>query len=69
MQSKPSRWRSDPYEVADGRRLAEGLGVSPVVGAILARRGFDDLDEARRFLAAEEAHDPLTLPGVPQPVS
>jgi single-stranded-DNA-specific exonuclease len=65
MQSKPSRWRSDPYEVAGGRRLAEGLGVSPVVGSILARRGFGDLEEARRFLAAEEAHDPRTLPGVP----
>jgi single-stranded-DNA-specific exonuclease len=65
MQSKPSRWRSDPYEVAAGRRLAEGLGVSPVVGAILARRGFAEVGEARRFLAAEEAHDPRTLPGVP----
>jgi single-stranded-DNA-specific exonuclease len=65
MQSKPSRWRSDPYEVAGGRRLAEGLGVSPVVGSILARRGFGDLEEARRFLAAEDSHDPLTLPGVP----
>jgi single-stranded-DNA-specific exonuclease len=63
MQSKPSRWRSDPYEVAAGRSLAKGLGVSPVVGAILARRGFGDLEEARRFLAAEESHDPLTLPG------
>ena len=65
MQSKPSRWRSDPYEVAGGRRLAEGLGVSPVVGSILARRGFGDVEEARRFLAAEESHDPVTLPGVP----
>jgi single-stranded-DNA-specific exonuclease len=65
MQSKPSRWRSDPYEVAGGRRLAEGLGVSPVVGSILARRGFGDLEEARRFLAAEDSHDPLTLRGVP----
>jgi len=65
MQSKPSRWRSDPYEVATGRRLASGLGVSPVVGAILARRGFHDVDEARRFLAAEESHDPATLPGAP----
>ena len=65
MQSKPSRSRSDPYEVAGGRRLAEGLGVSPVVGSILARRGFGDVEEARRFLAAEESHDPLTLPGVP----
>jgi single-stranded-DNA-specific exonuclease len=65
MQSRPSRWRSDPYGVAAGRSLARGLGVSPVVGAILARRGFGGLEEARRFLAAEESHDPLTLPGVP----
>jgi single-stranded-DNA-specific exonuclease len=65
MQSKPCRWRSDPYEVATGRRLAFELGVSPVVGSILARRGFQDLDEARRFLAAEESHDPATLPGAP----
>jgi single-stranded-DNA-specific exonuclease len=66
MQSKPSRWRSDPYEVAAGRALAEGLGVSPVVGAILARRGLGDVEEARRFLAADESHDPLTLPGAPE---
>ena len=65
MQSKPSRWRSDPYEVEAGRALARGLGVSPVVGAILARRGLRDVGEAQRFLAADEAHDPRTLPGVP----
>jgi single-stranded-DNA-specific exonuclease len=65
MQSRPSRWKSDPYDVAAARALAQGLGVSPVVGAILARRGFGDLDEARRFLAAEQSHDPATLPGVP----
>jgi single-stranded-DNA-specific exonuclease len=63
MQSRPSRWKSDPYEVAAGRAVARGLGVSPVVGAILARRGLGDLEEARRFLAAEESHDPLSLPG------
>ena len=66
MQSKPSRWRADPYEVAAGRALARGLGVSPVVGAILARRGFGEPEEARRFLAADESHDPRTLPGVPE---
>ena len=65
MQSKPSRWRSDPYEVAPGRALARELGVSPVVGAILARRGFATVEEARRFLAAEDWNDPATLPGVP----
>ena len=69
MQSKPSRWRSDPYEVANGRLLAEGLGVSPVVGSILARRGFRSLEDARRFLAAEESHDPLSLHGVPAATS
>ena len=65
MQSRPSRWKSDPYEVAAGRALAEGLGVSPVVGAILARRGFGEIEEARRFLAAGESHDPASLPDVP----
>src|SRR3954470_6329392 len=65
MQSRPSRWKSDPYEVAAGRALAHELGVSPVVGAILARRGFGHVEEARRFLAAEESHDPLSLPGAP----
>src|SRR5918911_4932224 len=63
MQSRPSRWRSDPYDVAAGRALAQGLGVSPVVGAILARRSFMEVEDARRFIAAEESHDPLTLPG------
>jgi single-stranded-DNA-specific exonuclease len=65
MQSRPSRWKSDPYEVAAGRAVAQELGVSPVVGAILARRGLADSEEARRFLAAEESHDPASLPGVP----
>ena len=63
MQSKPTRWVSEPYEVAVAERLAAGLGVSRMVGAILARRGFGDVGEARRFLAAEERHDPATLPG------
>jgi single-stranded-DNA-specific exonuclease len=65
MQSRPSRWSSEPYEVAAARALSDRLGVSPVVGAILARRGLSELEEARRFLAADESHDPLTLPGVP----
>src|SRR5687768_11401491 len=65
MQSRPSRWKTDPYEVAAGRALARELGVSPVVGAILARRGLGDIGDARRFVAAGESHDPSSLPGVP----
>jgi single-stranded-DNA-specific exonuclease len=66
MQARPTRWTCVPYEVAVARRLAAGLGVSPTVGTVLARRGFADPDEARRFLAAEERHDPGLLPGAPK---
>ncbi len=63
MQSKPARWVCEPYEVALAERLAEDLGVSRMVGAILARRGFGEVEEARRFLAAGERHDAASLPG------
>src|ERR671914_593416 len=66
MQSRPTRWVCEPYDVALAERLAAGLGMSRPVGAVLARRGFADVESARTFLAAEERHDPLTLPGVPQ---
>jgi len=65
MLSKPTRWSCAPYEVALAERLAAGLGVSRPVGAILARRGFATVEEARAFLDADERHDPLTLAGVP----
>jgi single-stranded-DNA-specific exonuclease len=64
MLSKPTRWVCDPYDFSLAERLAAGLGVSRPVGAILARRGFGNVEDAKRFLAAEERHDPLTLPGV-----
>jgi single-stranded-DNA-specific exonuclease len=66
MQSRPTRWVCAPYETAVAERLATGLGVSRPIGAILARRGFAELEDARRFLAAEERHDARTLPGVTQ---
>ena len=66
MQSRPTRWVCEPYDVPLAERLAAGLGVSRPVGAVLARRGFADVEDARRFIAAEERHDPVTLPGVPR---
>src|SRR5918999_340062 len=66
MQSRPTRWVCEPYDVALAERLAAGLGVSRPVGAVLARRGFTDVEDARRFVAADERHDPLSLPGVPK---
>ena len=63
MQARPTRWECSPYEVAVAERLAAGLGMSRIAATILARRGFADVEEARRFLAAAERHDPLELPG------
>jgi single-stranded-DNA-specific exonuclease len=42
--------------------LASELGVSEVLAAVLSRRGYGDVEEARAFLAAElPAHDPFLL--------
>jgi single-stranded-DNA-specific exonuclease len=64
MLSRPTRWSCEPYDVTVAERLAAGLGVSRPVGAILARRGFESVEDARAFLEADERHDPLALPGV-----
>ncbi len=64
MESRPSRWTCEPYDTAVAARLAKWLGVSPVVATVLARRGFRELEEARRFLAAEERRDPFEISGV-----
>jgi single-stranded-DNA-specific exonuclease len=64
MQASPTRWECGPYHVSVAERLAAGLDAPPAVGAILARRGFSEVEEARRFLVADERHDPFTLPGV-----
>jgi single-stranded-DNA-specific exonuclease len=65
MLARPTRWACDSYDVAAAERLAGELGVSRPVAAILARRGFGEVEEARGFLAADERHDPLTLAGIP----
>jgi single-stranded-DNA-specific exonuclease len=63
MQGKPTRWECEPYDVGAAVRLADGLGVSPVLATVLARRGLASVDDARAFLEGRERHDPLTLPG------
>ena len=64
MDPRPSRWACEPYDVAAARRLSTALGVSAAAGAVLARRGLGRVEDARRFLAADERHDPRSLPGV-----
>jgi single-stranded-DNA-specific exonuclease len=46
----------------EAEELARELGVSHVLASVLARRGFQDLEQARGFLAAElPDHDPFLL--------
>src|SRR4051794_38985298 len=64
MALAAARWMCTPYSVADAERLAGGLGVSPPVATVLVRRGFGQPDDARRFLAAGERHDPFAFEGM-----
>ncbi len=64
MEKRSSRWSSAPYEVGAALRLEHSLGVSGTLAAVLVRRGLADPEEATRFLAAGERHDPRALPGL-----
>src|SRR6186997_2574607 len=56
------RWTTRPCDWSRVAALAEELGVSETTATVLVRRGLDEPDAARGFLAAEPpAHDPHTL--------
>jgi single-stranded-DNA-specific exonuclease len=55
-------WTIEPCDYAAVERLAQELEVQEVTAAILVRRGYGDVERARRFLAGEMApHDPFLL--------
>ena len=64
MLPEVAGWACAPYAAGESLRLADELDVSPHVAAILTRRGLGDAQEARRFLAADEAHAPELLAGM-----
>jgi single-stranded-DNA-specific exonuclease len=45
-----------PYDYAAAERLGRALGVSHVLAQVLVRRGLADVEAARAFLAAADAH-------------
>jgi len=53
------RWTCSPYSVAAADRLASALGLSTTTATILVRRGYDSVEAARGFLAADDRHDPF----------
>ena len=62
LQSK--RWLARPHSYAVAARLGDELGVSPVIAAVLARRGHSTPEQARSFLAADDRHDPFLFAGM-----
>ncbi|HYV15280.1 MAG TPA: single-stranded-DNA-specific exonuclease RecJ [Conexibacter sp.] len=63
--SKPARRLSmAPCDPAAVEALSRALGVSRTLAQVLVRRGLGAPEEARRFLAAEETHDPRAFAGI-----
>jgi single-stranded-DNA-specific exonuclease len=57
-----SSWTIAPLDPRGARALADELGVSEITASVLARRGYDDPNSARRFLEAQlPGHDPFQL--------
>ena len=55
-------WTIEPCEYAEVKALAETLELGEITASILVRRGYADVEEARRFVRGEiEPHDPLLL--------
>ena len=55
-------WTIEPCEYADVKALADELELGEVTASILVRRGYADVEEARRFVRGEiEPHDPFLL--------
>ena len=55
-------WSIGPLDLEKAGELARALELNEVTAAVLARRGYDDPELARRFLDAElPGHDPFLL--------
>ena len=55
-------WSITSFDTEAAASLERELGISDVTAAVLVRRGYDDPNDARRFLDAElPGHDPLLL--------
>jgi single-stranded-DNA-specific exonuclease len=51
-------YKAEAYSYEEAQELSEALGLSEPVAIALVRRGYRTPDEAKAFLAADEAHPP-----------
>ena len=64
MPLAEARFACPPCDPAAAEALTRALGVSPVLAAILVRRGHDTPAAAERFLAAADRHEPFAFAGI-----
>ncbi len=55
---------TEPYSYSEARALADELDVSAPLAVTLVRRGYRTVEDARRFLEADEFHDPSQFAGM-----
>lgn len=61
------RWSvASPADAESVRRVSAALNVSPEIAALLVARGYDDPEQAKRFLkpSLAQLHDPLAMSGM-----
>src|SRR6266404_9867109 len=60
------RWMVRPSDQAQASTLAEALGVSTIVAALLIARGHQDVESAQAFLkpSLDQLHDPFLMRGM-----
>ena len=58
MAETVNAYRTDPYDYAEARALADALDLSEPVAITLVRRGYRTPEAARAFLDADETHPP-----------
>jgi len=59
----------EPYSYAEARALADELDLSEPIAVTLVRRGYRTPEQARAFLAADEAHPPSAFDSMPAAVA
>ena len=55
---------ADPYDYGEVRRIAAALELAEPIAVTLVRRGYRTVEQAREFLEAGDAHDPLGFEGM-----
>ena len=71
IQKRSKKWVFRRTDHARANELANALGVSPIVGGLLAARGYIDAKSAETFLkpSFEHLHDPALMRGMSEAVA